>query len=605
MKMKRARPGLGLEIDTCRRIVLWSIRTACCLALVSAICSGLSSRALAETRLALVIGNSEYKIGRLANPKNDARLMTTTLRKLGFQVTERLDATQKAMKRAVSDFIEQVAASGRDSVALFYYAGHGIQVGGRNYLIPVDAEIDSEADVDIESVEANVVMRSLEFSNARLSFVILDACRNNPFARSFRSAGSGLAQMDAPRGSLVAYATSPGDVAADGATGNSPYTAALASAMWSGLPVERMFREVRNEVMANTGDKQVPWESSSLIGGDFFFKPPKDGKDPLGPDIALWRQIKDSQRADDYQKYIKSYPSGTFVDVAKSRYIELSKRPKAGAATPPSTSGPAPALPRPGQAGKTFKDCAVCPIMVSLRGGRFEMGDGAGTEAETPIHPVTVEGGLAIGKYEVTFAEYTECANEDACSHRPSDSGWGRGQRPVISVNWHDAREYTRWLSDKTGRRYDIPSEAQWEYAARAGSSGMRFWGDPPRAACKFANVHDEKSKVANDISGGHHRCSDGFAKTAPVGTFAANNFGLHDILGNAWEWVFDCWHSTYENAPGDGSAWLRGGDCSKRIIRGGAWLSDPWTARSSFRSKLNGRRRLNSVGFRVIRYPD
>ena len=176
-----------------------------------------SAPVAAGNRVALVIGNSDYKtVGALPNPKYDAALVSETLRGLGFEVIETINATQKQMKRSVSKFTEKLSKAGNGSVGLFYYAGHGIQVGGRNYLIPVDAEINNEADVDIESIEANSVLRSMEYSNAQVNFVILDACRNNPFARSFRSASRGLARMDAPKGSLVAYATSPGDVAADG-----------------------------------------------------------------------------------------------------------------------------------------------------------------------------------------------------------------------------------------------------------------------------------------------------------------------------------------------------------------------------------------------------
>lgn len=228
-----------------------------------------------EHRVALVIGNGNYKsASALRNPPNDAKLMARTLRGLGFKVIEEIDATQKQMKRAVRTFIDTVERGGGDSVALFYYAGHGVQVSGRNYLIPVDARIDGEADVDIESVEANSILRAMEFARARVNFVILDACRNNPFARSFRSSARGLARMDSPKGSLIAYATSPGDVAADGTGENSPYTLALTTAMTDRVPVERMFRDVRNKVMAVTADKQVPWESSSLIGGDFYFSRP-------------------------------------------------------------------------------------------------------------------------------------------------------------------------------------------------------------------------------------------------------------------------------------------------------------------------------------------
>lgn len=160
-------------------------------------------------------------------------------------------------------------------MSLFYYAGHGIQSSARNYLIPVDAKIDREGDVGIESDDANDILQSMEFARARIKFMVLDACRNNPFVRSFRSGTRGLARMVSPKGTLIAYATSPGGVAVDRDGNNSPYTLALTAAMKEGDPVERMFRNVRNKVMAATKDMQTPWEASSLTGDDYFFSKTK------------------------------------------------------------------------------------------------------------------------------------------------------------------------------------------------------------------------------------------------------------------------------------------------------------------------------------------
>lgn len=225
-------------------------------------------------RVALVIGNSAYKAAPLANPVNDARLMADTLRNLGFSVLYEENTTQRQMKQALNRFGDHLEEAGRDGVGLFYYAGHGVQVGGKNYLIPIDANIQHEKDVDLESVAADAALVAMDYAGNRLNVMILDACRNNPFKRSFRSANRGLALMNAPSGSLIAYATGPGSVAADGAGANSPYTAAVVKAMQNkDVAIERMFRNVRNQVMSQTNNLQVPWEASSLIGGDFFFNP--------------------------------------------------------------------------------------------------------------------------------------------------------------------------------------------------------------------------------------------------------------------------------------------------------------------------------------------
>jgi hypothetical protein len=223
-------------------------------------------------RLALVIGNARYSSSPLSNPVNDAELIYRTLRDLGFDAKLYTNRNQREMKTAIREFGEALQAAAPNAVGLFYYAGHGVQVNGRNYLIPVGAAINSDADVDIEAVSADAVLEQMRESSNRLNFLILDACRNNPFTRSSRSVSRGLAQMDAPAGVMIAYSTAPGDVAADGSGRNSPYSQALARAMRSSaMPAELMFKEARDEVMHVTADKQTPWEASSLTGENFYF----------------------------------------------------------------------------------------------------------------------------------------------------------------------------------------------------------------------------------------------------------------------------------------------------------------------------------------------
>ncbi|MGI9436310.1 MAG: caspase family protein, partial [Geminicoccaceae bacterium] len=215
---------------------------------------------------------SDYRdLGPLANPANDADLMAESLRGLDFEVMVSTDLDQKSMKRAIKAFGRRLDEAGSDSVGLFYYAGHGVQVDGANFLIPIGAEIERESDVDIEAVDLNWVLTQMEFAANRLNFLIIDACRNNPIIRSFRTGTRGLAQVDAPRGTLIAYATEPGGVAADGSNTNSPYTRALVKNMQEpGRVAEEVFRQVRVEVLEATDQKQVPWESSSLTGAFYF-----------------------------------------------------------------------------------------------------------------------------------------------------------------------------------------------------------------------------------------------------------------------------------------------------------------------------------------------
>jgi TPR repeat protein len=245
--------------------------------LIVLLLTSLTSSAHAEKRVALVVGNSAYQnVGRLDNPANDASLMADTLRDLGFTLVgsgAQLDLDKAALDGAVQSFGQKIQGA---DVALFYYAGHGVQVRGSNYLVPVNANPTREADVDFQMVDINLVLNQMQGSGTRLNLVILDACRNNPFGgRGLRSSEGGLAQMRAPEGTLISYATQPGSVAQDGGYGNSPYTKALAVTIRrSGLDIFQTFNEVGLAVKRSTGGSQQPWVSSSPIDGSFYFISP-------------------------------------------------------------------------------------------------------------------------------------------------------------------------------------------------------------------------------------------------------------------------------------------------------------------------------------------
>ena len=226
-----------------------------------------------HTRSALVIGNDAYERMPLKNPVNDAQDMARALEELGFEVMLLTNASLRQFDSAVRTFGSKLRQRG--GAGLFYYAGHGMQVKGRNYLIPIDASIDTESDVKFEAIDAGRILGKMEDAGNPINIVILDACRDNPFARQFRSAGRGLARMDAPKGSLVAYATSPGSVAADGTDRNGIYTTYLLQHMRTpGLTLEQVLKNVRIDVLTATADAQIPWESSSMTG-DFYFNPPQ------------------------------------------------------------------------------------------------------------------------------------------------------------------------------------------------------------------------------------------------------------------------------------------------------------------------------------------
>lgn len=226
-------------------------------------------------RVALVIGNANYRVGPLNNPANDAEDMAHTLAALGFEVMVAIDADLETMRRSLQEFRSAIR---QGSVGLFYFAGHGVQYRGENYLIPVDAPIQSASDLDLYALPLKAVLDRMHDANSAANIVILDACRNNPFPDGDRSPQRGLASVQAARGFYIAYATRPGHVASDGTGRNGTYTAALLNHIVTpGVPIEQMFKQVRSDVDQVTGGRQIPWDESSLIG-DFAFNP-----DPLAP----------------------------------------------------------------------------------------------------------------------------------------------------------------------------------------------------------------------------------------------------------------------------------------------------------------------------------
>jgi hypothetical protein len=304
--------------------------------------------ALAESRIALVIGNSSYRsVPQLPNPTNDAKQMATFLKSAHFEVMTARDLTQAEMRRTIGDFARKVASKGPDTVALVYYGGHGLQVDGDNFLVPVDANIKQEADVPLQTLRLADLMNALAAVPSKARIVMLDACRNNPFSALNKTGGHGLAMVDAPNGSIISYATAPGSEAEDGEGRNSPYTSAfLAVAREPGMPIEQAFKRVRYAVYQSTDGRQTPWESSSLTGDFSFFqgKAETTGSGATGteqlassgsPSVSRtaggWQEelrAKSPREAfevviredslDAYEAYLEVYPSESFAPRVRS-----------------------------------------------------------------------------------------------------------------------------------------------------------------------------------------------------------------------------------------------------------------------------------------------
>ncbi|QEP42480.1 PEGA domain-containing protein [Ectothiorhodospiraceae bacterium BW-2] len=654
----------------------------------------LVTAATAQSRHALVIGNANYDgSAELKNPLNDARLMEKTLKQYGFKVSTHLNANRRTMKEAIQQFTRKLD---QESIGLFYYAGHGLEVNGRNYLIPVGASISTEADVEFESIDAGRILKSFEVANNGLNMLILDACRNNPFSRGFRSVETqGLAKMAAPKGSLILYATQPGNVASDGAEDNGLFTQNLvASINTPGLAIEEVFKQTAIEVNQKSGDSQTPYIEGNILG-DFFFIPPSEQEpiqvagggagtigqqkdqttatltiesEPAGATIRLnggyagatpksfvrqagkaevkveksgyesqtetftlslgdnisytfdltplnreplnhpftvsttpanarvrilnivpkyydGIELKDGRyrievTADGYEKHLEWVEHGgratvhpvTLSEIAQS--VQQTSAPSQSSSRPTTTSS---------QQRRSYE-----PEMEPVPGGCYQMGSNSGDSDEKPVHRVCVDN-FQMGKYEITWAQYQPCIDAGVCPNNDGDggdNGWGKGNRPVIEVSWDDiTQKYIPWLNRQTGKRYALPSEAQWEYAARGGTTTKYWWGDNigrNNANCDGCGSQwDDKS-------------------TAPVGSFKPNAFGLYDMSGNVWEWVQDCWNNSYHGAPADGSAW-ESGECGLRVLRGGSWNFKPNSLRSADRNWNYTGNRVYDYGFRLI----
>jgi formylglycine-generating enzyme required for sulfatase activity len=297
-----------------------------------------------------------------------------------------------------------------------------------------------------------------------------------------------------------------------------------------------------------------------------------------------WGLAKDTTSIPALEAFIHRFADTYYGDLAQVRLAELNKAEAAKRKKQLDAEKiaallnkvPSSEVAETKNAGQTFRDCPDCPEMVVVPAGEFMMGSKE-DDSERPPHRVSIQRPFAVGKFEVTIAEWEACVAAGGCSHRPEGGGHANG--PVVNVSWHDAKEYAAWLSRKTGETYRLLTEAEWEYAARAGTRTRYAFGE---------TITNAQAKY-------------GGGGMLAVGSFPANKFGLHDMHGNVWEWCEDNWHPNYEGAPDDGSVWL-GGDRSLRVLRGGSWTNDPAHLRSASRNRFRPDIRYSDIGFRLAR---
>lgn len=539
------------------------------------------------SRIALVIGNANYKDVPLRNPTNDADDMKKILSQLGFEVILAKNANRRTMITAIQHFGTRRHHA---DVGLFFYAGHGLQVKGRNYLVPVDANIKSEADIEHETVDAARVLAEMERANNGINIVILDACRNNPYKRGFRDLTRGLARLNAPTGTFIAYATAPGDVADDGKGRNSPFTKNLLWALKTipHLEIEQLFKKAARKMIEKqkTDKSQVPWRHSSLIY-DFCFA--------ACPGVDVSQQLRQCEKHYQANRLTTGKGGTAFVcykDVLtkdpnnveakaglkkiEERYVawinralKRRQRYKAKRYLPRlcQVNPKSPHLPKIKKRLQTacpkLTRTAIVSRSVDTGKGTFHDLLKDGTEGPKMFWIPAIER-FAIARYEVTFAEYDKFA-EATDREKPDDQDWGRDNRPVINISWEDATAYAEWLSEETGQKYSLPTEAQWQYAAGTTSQ---------EDICPYANVKD---------------CSDDYDYTAPVGHFEPNKFGLFDMSGNVSEWT-----CSDEN---NSKACVGEKPSNPVIILGDSW--DTQQNRMAYVYELGD----DYIGFRVVKY--
>jgi formylglycine-generating enzyme required for sulfatase activity len=594
-----------------------------------------SFEASAEQRNALVIGNSSYKNAPLTNPKNDANDIAIKLKSLGFSVKLLIDANRRSMRYAMRNFSKKIKKGG---IGLFYYAGHGIQIKGQNYLIPINADIQQEFDVNDEALAADNILEIMNDAGNRVNIVILDACRNNPIARNFRSGIRGLLRMEGPTGSLIAYSTAPGSIASDGDYRNGVYTEALLNHLSTpNITINQMFTRVRRDVLKITSNKQTPWESSSLID-DFFMVPrgitiekrevsvktkqiTKDNNYPVKYSFFVNRiphsaNVKILNISPRYYDGIKLFSGKYHIEVSKIGYKKIRKW----------------VLLRE-------KDKVIIVRlkkhklnnqheMVHLKGGCFQI-EKSDINKNKKIIKVCVDD-FKIAKNEVTVGQFRQFIRgtgyetdgikraggggifnlEDGLDGLYETCDWSNPgfeqteNHPVVCVSFRDTMKYIDWFNKKSESNYRLATEAEWEYAVRAGTSILKYWGDNSNNACLYENMYDIASMKKDEVMiltlPSHYKCDDGYPRTASVGQFAANAYGLKDMLGNVKEWVCSL-PSLLPNIKHMKICFIGSRYVGHyRQTKGWSWYTGLISIQSDSSNTLNPKGRMNYIGFRL-----
>jgi len=551
-----------------------------------------------QKRVALVIGNSAYQqFPKLLNPVNDATDMAAKLNGFGFVDAQLLlNASKREIEGAITRFGKKL--NNENAVGLFYFAGHGLQVDGNNYLIPIGANITNVADVPYEAVDAGRVLSNMQLADNKLNLMILDACRDNPLPGASRSATRGLARMSAPEGSIILYATSPGKAALDGEPGerNGLFTGKLLEVMSEpGLSVYDVFRRTAQAVHVASKSIQTPYIEGVILGEFSFAEDTSQARLIIktNPAAARVRILNIRQK---YRPEMVLKPGRYQVEVTHPGYhgylewieldnqttthtVVLEQLSRTSTATTDQSS-------QPTEAPTTFTDPYTGIQFVTIQRGCFNMGNDKGDSDEKPVHQVCITRAFDIGKYEVTQGQWRKVMGDHL-------SGFKGDQLPVERVSWDSVQKFIQMLNQQSGQQYRLPTEAEWEYAARADSQTNYPWGN--QITCTDASYDGGKGSVCYYKPRGQYR------GTQPVGSYQPNAFGLYDTVGNVWEWVQDWYDESYydntlKNDPQGPEEGIY------RVLRGGSWSSFASSSRSTYRYSYSPDSNDFTLGFRLAK---
>lgn len=552
-------------------------------------------------RMALIIGNDTYPSMPLHNARNDARAMQKALTDSGFVTDLVEDAGRAAFARAVDSFAAKLQ---RGDVALFYYAGHGMAIDEANYLLPVDFNAQSQADVEFQSYPARQVQRKMEERGTKLNIIVLDACRNNPFHFG-RSAGGGLAAMREGEGTLIAFSAKEGQQAGDNPNdANGTYTKYLVESMREpGLGIRDLFFKVQQRVFDATGGKQFPYVYAGVVG-DFYFRTPavraESGPPSKGPapDAEAWEAIHTSDDAELFNRFLKEYPSSQYAGAARLKLASLTR----------DAAGPGRSIGVPSfAAGATRINQKDGLTYVWIPPGKFNMGCSPGDNQcpaeERPAHEVEISRGFWLGQTPVTVAavkRYRTAIGKgplpttDTLRTNLNEAG-GNGEMPAVMMTFEEARTYCDWIGGW------LPAEAEWEYAARAGTTGATY-GNLDAIAWYGDNSGrqriDSAGLATRDLLNYEKRLFENGNGPHPVKLKQPNAWNLYDMLGNVWQWTADWFDEHYysrrETRDPRGAALG-----TMRVLRGAAWDNVPSWVRASFRGRMVPDFRSSTYGFR------